>query len=452
MTKTAPHREGATPPVKALANKGQGGDNMIAHLTGGEAIIPREVLMANPELGPILHNAFSKIGAQPEKFIAGSPSQSINPKTGLPEFSFWSSIAHFALPVIGSAAGFALGGPAGAAAGGALGTSASNGFSTNPTALVQDALGGVGGYVGGGSILNGAQAVGNSAVDALGGTGTFGTGQTIGDLFSGFGSSAPATASGGLLTNGATPVGQAVDLSTNAAGALTAPTAAAGGGTVGAVGTPAAAIASKLSSAPTWLGPAASIVSGGLQYAGNQAAINEENKIQQQTQANEAPFINAGQTAATNESNLINSPTAQLNYVQNNPFFNSLKDQATNTLLANEAAQGKVGSGGTAKALQDELLQLGTGLVNNQVSNLQTQANTGVNAASGSNSALTNTGGNIASANSAQGTNLGAGVVGASNAVTGNYQNQINTLLALQRLNAANVPTYNPTAAGGIQN
>jgi len=133
------------------------------------------------------------------------------------------------------------------------------------------------------------------------------------------------------------------------------------------------------------------------------------------------PYTQAGQDALAQIQTINKDPSG---YVKNNPLYTSLADEAQRRLLANQAAKGKVGSGGTASALQDQLLQIGNGLVQQQVGNLQGVANAGQNAA-------TNTAGLITD----QGRVNAAGQVGAANAYTQGYQNQINTLLALQNLN-----------------
>lgn len=530
---------GAPPKVRALANKGNSGDNMIAHLTGGEAVIPREVLLANPQLAALIHNAFTKIGADPMKFVAGSPSQQINPKTGMPMFGFFSSIGHifnnFVEPALVDAAGFAIGGPAGAAIAGGLNSAIKGG------SLTQDALGAVGGYVGGGTALTGVDAIGNSAIDAFGGVGTLGAGQTIGSIASGIGDSisngynslssdvnsltggligtaadtgstavnagsltlpggsdyntimspntAAAPAYGGTVSSvgagdlglnstpsllssvgGSTGAGSTITDTSNDLSGLTNPNTMGGNGLLTPAGqasqsilNPAGASAgtsavntavtgaskmadptSLLGAAPSWVGPAASLASGGLQYLGTQNAISAEQQAQAKQQAIEAPYVSAGNAAEAQQTNLVENPAAQLSYIQNNPLYNSLATQATNTLEANQAAQGKVGSGGTAAALQDQLLQLGTGLVNNQVSNLNQITNTGANAAANTGTGAINTGNAGAGYQATAGTNLGAGVMGAGNAVTANYNNQISTALALARLNQGGVQNYNP--------
>ena len=68
-------------------------------------------------------------------------------------------------------------------------------------------------------------------------------------------------------------------------------------------------------------------------------------------------------------------------------------------------------------------MNLGTGLVNSDITRLQGQVNTGANAASG-----------VAGLYGQQGAVRAAGQVGAQNAYTSGYQNQLNTLLALNNM------------------
>lgn len=140
------------------------------------------------------------------------------------------------------------------------------------------------------------------------------------------------------------------------------------------------------------------------------------------------PYTQAGEQAINQISQINANPAG---YIQNNPLYKSLANDAQSRLLANQAAKGKVGSGGTAAALQDQLLQIGNGLVQQQIGNLNQQANIGQTAA--------NQTSNLAVS---QGNVNAAGAVGANNAYQSGYQNQINTLLAMQNL--GRTPSYSP--------
>lgn len=81
------------------------------------------------------------------------------------------------------------------------------------------------------------------------------------------------------------------------------------------------------------------------------------------------PYANAGAQTIGDLTSLVNDPNAQLKYIQENPFFKSLADDAQQRLFANQAATGKLGSGDTAKALQNSILLLGDDLLQKTITN-----------------------------------------------------------------------------------
>lgn len=87
-------------------------------------------------------------------------------------------------------------------------------------------------------------------------------------------------------------------------------------------------------------------------------------------------YRRAGSTAATRLREML-GPGAQRDYVMNNPFYQAMRDDAADTLFANEAARGKVGSGGTARALDNAFALLGENLVQNRMNNLRGVAGLG---------------------------------------------------------------------------
>jgi hypothetical protein len=139
------------------------------------------------------------------------------------------------------------------------------------------------------------------------------------------------------------------------------------------------------------------------------------------------PYAETGRQTLGGLQDLVNDPNAQLNYVQNNPFFEAMRDQASNTLMQNQAAKGKLGSGQTAEALQNSLLSLGTNLVNQSVAQRQGLANMGFNASTNQAGISERLGGNIASDLQGIGNVQGAGLIGAANARAAGAQNLLNT-------------------------
>lgn len=323
------------------------------------------------------------------------------------------SIAAIALPIvgtiiapgIGTALGSSLSAATTAAVGGAIGGGLSGAVSGGGIKGIAKgaALGGLGGYVGAGGF------------SGLGEAGSLASGVTkVGEIGGKIGSEALKTATQG------------------------ASTAATAGSTAGS------SIFSKLTQAipGKLLDPGRLALGIGNQLvAGEQAeAAEEAARLQAEAaqrgidiqQQNSQPYRELGENAV-NQINTIQADKA--GYIQNNELYQSLAKDAEQRLLANQAAKGKVGSGGTAAALQDQLLQIGNGLVNQEVGQLQSQASIGGNAATGSANQISNL-------QTQQGAAQAGGVIGAGNAQTSGYQNQINTLLALQGVNKT--PEYQP--------
>lgn len=69
-----------------LASQGRGGDTMLAHVSPGEIVIPSEFL-EDPTVKQRFLSFLSEQGVEdPERYVVGSESNSINPSTGFPEF------------------------------------------------------------------------------------------------------------------------------------------------------------------------------------------------------------------------------------------------------------------------------------------------------------------------------------------------------------------------------
>lgn len=275
--------------------------------------------------------------------------------------------------------------------------------------------GAVGGAISGGVINKGG--LRGALLGGLSGAASAGLGDAV------IGTPAQAApAAGTAAAAGAKALGvSGASVGSGIAGALT------GGGTQ-ALSNGIAAVADTVAN------PSAALLATGNQVFAQGAADDAKKAAQIQAgaidraTATQQPYNQLGTAAANQIQQIQADPGA---YVQNNPFYASLADDAQRRLLASEASKGKVASGGTAAALQDQLLQLGTGLVNQQVGTLQNQVDSGQKAAT-----------NTSTLQTGKGDVQAAGVVGAGNALATGYQNQINTLLALN-----NTPSYQPTQA-----
>lgn len=70
-----------------MADYGRYGDDTVAHLQTGEIVIPAALIADNPALKESIFDDLRARGIEdPERYVVGSPENSINPDTGLPEF------------------------------------------------------------------------------------------------------------------------------------------------------------------------------------------------------------------------------------------------------------------------------------------------------------------------------------------------------------------------------
>jgi len=146
--------------AQRIAEYGRDGDQLLAHLSPNETVIPRQILDAHPRLKESLFEHMQQMGIDPESYIAGRQQNSVNPETGLPEFAFkdlfrgikdiFKAVAPVVLPFVVNAflpnAGPVLSGALGAGIGSLLGGSKPR------DALKMAAIGGVAG-----GIFNGLQ-------------------------------------------------------------------------------------------------------------------------------------------------------------------------------------------------------------------------------------------------------------------------------------------------------
>lgn len=181
----------------------------------------------------------------------------------------------------------------------------------------------------------------------------------------------------------------------------------------------------------------------------------------------QTPFLNEGYTALDGIGRLASSGDAQRAAVLDSPFYGALAEDATNRLYSNQAARGKLGSGETAKALQTNLLTLGSDLLDREINRRLSVGAVGERAAGALSGAASNLGAGTASIETGAGTQAGAlraakgntiaslltgesgqladlitgagnaqaaGKVGAANANAGGFGNLVNTALGIGSL------------------
>ena len=106
-----------------LASMGRMEDTELAHVAPGERIVPEWILGDKGE--DMLDAAFIRSGLDPIEYTVGSGQGSINPMTGMPEYtSFFKRLlkkVKKVAPALGALVGFSYGGPMGAAIGKTIG-------------------------------------------------------------------------------------------------------------------------------------------------------------------------------------------------------------------------------------------------------------------------------------------------------------------------------------------
>lgn len=158
------------------------------------------------------------------------------------------------------------------------------------------------------------------------------------------------------------------------------------------------------------------------QVAYGNKAIDFQKESRDQARADLQPYSKVGADTLPGLASLVNDPNAQKSFIEDNPFFKALSDQATNTLFSNQAARGKVGSGGTAAALQNSLLLLGTDLLNQNITQKQNLVNAGQNAAAGQGAITQNASNAISDTYLGQGNSIAAGKIAGANAIQSGRQ------------------------------
>lgn len=164
-----------------------------------------------------------------------------------------------------------------------------------------------------------------------------------------------------------------------------------------------------------------------IQSAASDKAIEFQKEALDKQLALTKPYTDLGAANTNRLQELITNPDKQLEYIQNNPFFNALADKAKTTLLNNQATKGRLGTGGTPEALQNSLLLLGNDLLQQNIGNTQNLVSIGANAATGQGNAISSNADNVSNLTLAKGQAQANGLIGAANAKTSALQNLVGT-------------------------
>jgi hypothetical protein len=239
--------------TKKMAAMGREGDDSIAHVETGELIIPAALIANNEELKELLFERMREYGIEdPERYVVGSDSNSINPETGAYEFflkkifkaikkvvksvvKVIKKIAPIVLPIV-LGAFTPLGAIYGAALGSGIGTLINGGSLKDAlkSALISGAIGGVtAGFTGPGTFGENVSAAFADPVGRIGQT-VSGFGSTItgggftgeGNFFSDYVPTAQAEITGAQIDAGVQTTQQAAEQTAQQTAEQTAQTAA----------------------------------------------------------------------------------------------------------------------------------------------------------------------------------------------------------------------------------
>jgi hypothetical protein len=85
--------------LQQLQNRGRNGDTMVAHLTPGEVVIPKEVAAMRPDIVRGVGQQVKSMGGNPSTLVAGRGR--INPQTGVEEFATEAEVRAMYQSVLG---------------------------------------------------------------------------------------------------------------------------------------------------------------------------------------------------------------------------------------------------------------------------------------------------------------------------------------------------------------
>lgn len=139
-----------------------------------------------------------------------------------------------------------------------------------------------------------------------------------------------------------------------------------------------------------------------------------------------SPFKTFG-SDQINALTAILNPQGQLDYLQNNPLLQLGMDNLNTATMQSQAARGKLGSGSTLSALQNNAFLAGMPLLQNQQNQLFNAVNLGQASAAGQANTALQTGNALSALTQDRGNALASGIVGAQGA----EQAGINNLLSL---------------------
>jgi hypothetical protein len=104
-TELAQTYQSPNPEVNQMASEGRKGDTMVAHVTPGDYVVPKDILVQHPEFLVRLKKVMEGYGEDYRTHMAGSGFENINPETGAPEFGWKKFVRNVGRVSLGIATG-----------------------------------------------------------------------------------------------------------------------------------------------------------------------------------------------------------------------------------------------------------------------------------------------------------------------------------------------------------
>ena len=101
------------------------------------------------------------------------------------------------------------------------------------------------------------------------------------------------------------------------------------------------------------------------QTQAGEKAIAEQRRASAEGQSFLAPFTGVGQQGLA-QASFLTDPQQQFDFLQSNPLFQNMLDNANRATLANQAARGKLGSGSTLERLSENSMLAAMPLIADQ--------------------------------------------------------------------------------------
>lgn len=166
---------------------------------------------------------------------------------------------------------------------------------------------------------------------------------------------------------------------------------------------------------------------GRQQAAYGSAGIAEQRQAYDQAAGMMAPYSEFGESALPLLQQLM-SPQGQFDYLNNNPLFAASLDRMDNMTAAQQAARGRLGSGGTLEQLRQNYFATANPLLQQAFGNAFGVAGMGQNAATNMANARLNLGNNVSDLFTQIGNSTGAATIGQANARAAGAGNLFNML------------------------